>query len=284
MNALTAFSLVSTTPLDSAEALEATLRHIGATRYHSLHPFHKLLHGGKLNKGQVQAWALNRYCYQSAVPRKDAALISRAYDRELRREWTHRILDHDGLPPDEPGGIERWLALTDGLGLDRDYVISRRGALPATVFAVEAYVTFVREQPLTIAVASSLTELFAPKIHKERISGMLENYDFISDDVMQYFKRRLTQAPRDADYALDYVKRNARTPEAQSAALDALRFKCNVLWSQLDALYPEAIHGKSITTRQFLIHLLAHLNYHLGQVDYLRRIATGKGAIDLAVL
>ena len=138
---------------------------------------------------------------------------------------------------EEEGGIERWLVLTDGLGLDRDYVVSMKGALPATVFAVEAYVNFVREKTLVEAVASSLTELFAPKIHKERISGMLENYDFISDDVMQYFKRRLTQAPDDAAFALDYVKRNARTPEAQTAVLDALRFKCNVLWSQLDALY-----------------------------------------------
>jgi len=220
----------------SAEELESRLRDIGARRYHRLHPFHKLLHGGACDKGQVQAWALNRYCYQSAVPRKDAALISRCHDRELRRDWVHRILDHDGCGEEE-GGIERWLALTDGLGLDRDYVISMKGALPATRFAVEAYVNFVREKTLVDAVASSLTELFAPKIHKERISGMLENYDFISDDVMQYFKRRLTQAPRDADYALDYVKRNARTPEAQAAALDALRFKCNVLWSQLDALY-----------------------------------------------
>ena len=109
---------------------EAAIRAVGPERYHDLHPFHHLLHGGKLNKGQVQAWALNRYCYQSAVPRKDAALISRVHDRELRRAWTHRILDHDGLPPDEPGGIERWLVLTDGLGLDRDYVVSRRGALP----------------------------------------------------------------------------------------------------------------------------------------------------------
>ncbi|MCJ7598829.1 MAG: pyrroloquinoline quinone biosynthesis protein C, partial [Methyloceanibacter sp.] len=123
------------------------------------------------------------------------------------------------------------------LGLDRDYVISMKGALPATRFAVEAYVNFVREKTLVEAVASSLTELFAPKIHKERISGMLENYDFISDEVMQYFKRRLTQAPDDAAFALDYVKRNARTPEAQAGVLDALRFKCNVLWSQLDALY-----------------------------------------------
>jgi pyrroloquinoline-quinone synthase len=220
----------------SAEEFEAAIRAVGAERYHDKHPFHKLLHGGKLNKGQVQAWALNRYCYQEAVPRKDAALIARATSRELRREWVHRILDHDGYQ-DEPGGIERWLVLTDGLGLDRDYVVSKQGALPATRFAVEAYVRFVAVEPLTVAVASSLTELFAPKIHRERISGMLENYDFIADDVMAYFKRRLAQAPRDADFAIDYIKRNAKTREEQEACVDAVRFKCNVLWSQLDALH-----------------------------------------------
>jgi len=230
-------------PPMSVADFEAAIRAVGPERYHDLHPFHHMLHGGKLNKGQVQAWALNRYCYQSAVPRKDAALVSRVYDRELRREWTHRILDHDGLPPDEQGGIERWLVLTDGLGLDREYVISRRGALPATIFAVESYVTFVREQPLTIAVASSLTELFAPKIHKERISGMLENYDFIDDKVMAYFKRRLTQAPRDANFALQYVLKNARTRDEQEACIDAVRFKCNVLWVQLDALYHAYVDG-----------------------------------------
>ena len=224
------------TKIMSPEELEQELRAIGAERYHDKHPFHKLLHGGKLNKSQVQAWALNRYCYQSAVPRKDAALMSRCHDRQLRRDWIHRIMDHDGYGEEE-GGIERWLMLTDGLGLDREYVFSRKGALPETIFAVEAYVNFVREKTLVEAVASSLTELFAPKIHKERISGMLENYDFISDKVMAYFKRRLTQAPDDANFALEYVKRNARTPEAQSAALDALRFKCNVLWALLDALH-----------------------------------------------
>jgi pyrroloquinoline-quinone synthase len=204
----------------SPEELEQELRAIGAERYHDKHPFHNLLHGGKLNKGQVQAWALNRYCYQSAVPRKDAALMSRCHDRELRRDWIHRIMDHDGFG-EEQGGIERWLVLTDGLGLDRDYVVSMKGALPETRFAVEAYINFVREKTLVEAVASSLTELFAPKIHKERISGMLESYDFISDDVMTYFKRRLIQAPRDADFALDYVKHNARTPEAQNGVLIA---------------------------------------------------------------
>ncbi len=227
----------------SLEEYEAAIHAVGAERYHDKHPFHHMLHGGKLNKAQVQAWALNRYCYQSAVPRKDAALISRLHDRELRREWMHRIQDHDGMPPDEPGGIERWLVLTDGLGLDRDYVVSRKGALPATKFAVEAYVNFVREQPLTVAIASSLTELFAPKIHKERISGMLENYDFISDDVLAYFKRRLTQAPRDATFALEYIKQNARTREEQEACVEAVRFKCNVLWAQLDALQHAYVEG-----------------------------------------
>lgn len=230
-------------PMSVAE-FEAAIRAVGPERYHDLHPFHHMLHGGKLNKGQVQAWALNRYCYQAAVPRKDAAFVSRVHDRELRREWLHRIHDHDGQPPEEPGGIERWLVLTDGLGLDRDYVISRRGALAATVFAVESYVTFVREQPLTVAVASSLTELFAPKIHKERISGMLENYPgFIDDKVMAYFKRRLTQAPRDSEFALQYVLKNAKTREEQEACVDAVRFKCNVLWVQLDALYNAYVAG-----------------------------------------
>jgi pyrroloquinoline-quinone synthase len=227
----------------SIDELDAAIRAVGAERYHDKHPFHKLLHGGKLNKGQVQAWALNRYCYQSAVPRKDAALISRVHDRELRREWLHRIHDHDGLA-EEPGGIERWLVLTDGLGLSRDYVTSMAGALPATRFAVEAYVRFVVEQPLVVAVASSLTELFAPKIHRERISGMLENYDFIDDKVMAYFKRRLDQAPRDADFALDYVKRHALTRDMQEACVDAVRFKCNVLWVQLDALHHAYVTGQ----------------------------------------
>jgi pyrroloquinoline-quinone synthase len=148
----------------------------------------------------------------------------------------HRILDHDGSG-DEEGGIERWLVLTDGLGLDREYVTSMRGALPATRFAVEAYVNFVRERSLVEAVASSLTELFAPAIHRERIAGMLENYDFIDEKVMAYFRRRLTQATRDADFALDYVKRNATTRELQELCIEAVRFKCNVLWAQLDALH-----------------------------------------------
>ena len=220
----------------STDDFEAAIRAVGVERYHDKHIFHQLLHGGKLNRDQVAAWALNRYCYQEAVPRKDAAFISRVHDRRLRREWIHRIHDHDGLDA-ENGGIERWLVLTDALGFSRDYVQSRRGALPATTFAVEAYVRFVVEQPLVVAVASSLTELFAPSIHRERIAGMLENYDFVDDHVMAYFKRRLAQAPRDSDFALAFVKENALTRAEQEACVAAVQFKCNVLWAQLDALH-----------------------------------------------
>jgi coenzyme PQQ biosynthesis protein C len=224
------------TQLLTPDGLESALRRIGEERYHNLHPFHRLLHGGKLNKGQVQAWALNRYCYQSAIPRKDAALIARADDSDLRRIWRQRLVDHDGDAPGS-GGIVRWLALTEGLGLDRDYVVSMAGALPATRFAVEAYVRFVAERSLLEAVASSLTEMFSPTIISERVSGMLAGYDFISRETLAYFNARLIQAPRDADFALDYVKREARTQEQQRAVMAALEFKCSVLWAQLDALY-----------------------------------------------
>ncbi|MGO9392283.1 pyrroloquinoline-quinone synthase PqqC [Rhodoblastus sp.] len=230
------------TELLTPEEFESAIRAVGAERYHNKHIFHKMLHGGQMNKGQVQAWALNRYCYQDAVPRKDAALMARTDDRELRREWISRIHDHDGLGQ-EPGGIERWLILTDGLGLDRALVMSKKAALPATRFAVEAYVRYVTEQPLTVAVASSLTELFAPGIHRERIAGMLENYSFISDDVMAYFKRRLTQAPKDADFALAYIKQHAKTRAEQDACIEAVKFKCNVLWAQLDALHLAYVQG-----------------------------------------
>ena len=168
--------------------------------------------------------------------------MSRVFDRDLRREWVRRLLDHDGYGEEE-GGIERWLVLTDGLGFSRDYVTSRQGALPITKFAVEAYVRFVREEPLVVAVASSLTELFAPAIHKERIVGMLEHYDFIDDGVMAYFKRRLTQAPKDSDFALGFIKENCRNREEQDACVAAVRFKCDVLWAQLDTLWHSYVEG-----------------------------------------
>jgi coenzyme PQQ biosynthesis protein C len=219
----------------SPEELETGLRDIGARRYHRLHPFHHLLHGGKCSKGQVQAWALNRYYYQAMIPVKDATLIARCDDSDVRREWRSRLVDHDGAEPGD-GGIARWLRLTDGLGLDRDYVMSLRGLLPATRFAVDAYVAFVRDKTLLEAIASSLTELFSPVIIGERMDGMLKNYDFITTETLAYFSARPPQARRDAEYALDYVKRNARTPEQQQAVLAALEFKCSVLWAMLDAL------------------------------------------------
>ncbi len=218
------------------DEFEERIRQIGAERYHSLHPFHKLLHGGKCNHGQVQAWVLNRYCYQSHIPLKDAALMSRTDDRELRREWRKRIEDHDGKDGNE-GGIERWLMLAEGVGLDRAYVVSGAGMLPATRFAVEAYVRFVRERTLLEAIASSLTELFAPKIHQERIAGLLEHYDFANERTIAYFKRRLDEAPKDVKFGLGYVLREARTREQQEQVLAAVRFKTDVLWAQLDALY-----------------------------------------------
>jgi pyrroloquinoline quinone biosynthesis protein D len=217
------------------EQLEAELRAIGVARYHNKHPFHVKMNTGQLNKKQLQAWSLNRYYYQSMIPVKDAVILSRMENADMRRIWRQRIIDHDG-DSDDRGGIARWLALTDGLGLDRDYVLSGRGILPGTRFAVDAYVNFVRTKPIVEAIASSLTEMFSPATIGERVHGMLAHYDFLSPDVLAYFEKRLTQAPRDADFALAYVKREARTPEQQQAALNALSFKCDVLWAQLDAL------------------------------------------------
>ena len=226
------------------DQIEAALRQIGAQRYHNLHPFHKRLHSGGCTIDEVRAWALNRYCYQRIIPIKDATMLARLDSVELRREWRQRIVDHDGEKDDHPeGGLRRWLSLTDGLGFDRAYVESMRGALPATTFACDAYVKYVGTRTELEAVASSLTEMFSPTIISERVSGMLKHYDFISEDVLRYFGYRLSQAPRDADWALNYVKANALTEEDQEAALDALRFKCGMLWTQLDALWHVYVDG-----------------------------------------
>jgi pyrroloquinoline-quinone synthase len=224
------------TDMLSPEELEARLQAIGEERYHIHHPFHRLLHGGKLTRGQVQAWALNRYYYQASIPKKDATVLARLPTPELRREWRRRLVDHDG-DGSAPGGVERWLALTDGLGLDRDYVVSLQGLLPGTRFAVDAYVAFVRDRSVLEAVASSLTEMFSPNIISQRVSGMLKSYDFVSEKTLAYFTPRLTQAPVDVAFALDYVKRVPRTREEQEQVLGALRFKCDLLWAQLDALH-----------------------------------------------
>jgi coenzyme PQQ biosynthesis protein C len=226
----------------SPEAFETALRAIGAERYHNRHRFHRRLHGGECTRGEVQAWALNRYYYQAMIPIKDATVLTRMRDPALRREWRKRIEDHDGAGPGE-GGIERWLRLTDSLGLDREAVTSARLILPATRFSVEAYVEFCRSRTLLEAIASSLTELFSPKIIGERVSGMLRHYDFVSRDTLAYFTARPNQAQRDSDFALDYVKREACSPAEQRAVMDALRFKCDVLWTQLDGLWTAYVEG-----------------------------------------
>jgi len=232
------------------DELEAALRGIGAKRYHRLHPFHELLRGGKCSKGQVQAWALNRYYYQAVIPLKDASLIGRCEDSALRREWRSRLVDHDG-DGEREGGIERWLRLTEGLGLDRAYVTSTRGLLPGTRFAADAYVRFVRERPLLEAVASSLTELFSPAIIGERVAGMLANYDFVTPETLAYFDKRPPQAKRDSDFALEYVRRHATTPEKQAAVTAALEFKCDVLWAMSDALYHAYVAPKHVPPGAF---------------------------------
>jgi coenzyme PQQ biosynthesis protein C len=226
----------------TADKLEAALRQIGAARYHNLHPFHRRLHGGQCSRGEVQAWALNRYFYQAMIPIKDATVLTRMDDPALRREWRQRILDHDGRTEND-GGIARWLALAEGLGLDPAYVVSTQGILPATRFAVEAYVNFCRSRSLLEAVASSLTELFSPQIIGERVAGMLRHYDFVSAETLAYFTARPPQAERDSDFALDYVKRHATTAEQQDQVMRALEFKCDVLWAQLDALWHAYVEG-----------------------------------------
>lgn len=226
----------------SAGDLEAALRQIGAERYHDRHPFHRRLHGGDCSLAEVRAWALNRYLYQSMIPIKDATILSRMDDPTSRRAWRERLVDHDGSD-DTLGGIEKWLRLTDSLGFSRPYVVSARGALPATRFAVEAYVNFCARRPLLEAVASSLTELFSPQIIGERIRGMLTHYPFVSADTLVYFTARPAQAERDSTFALDYVKAHATTAAAQTSVLAALEFKCAVLWSQLDALHAAYVNG-----------------------------------------
>jgi coenzyme PQQ biosynthesis protein C len=224
------------------DELEAALRRIGATRYHNLHRFHRRLHDGRCTLPEVRAWALNRYYYQSMIPIKDATVLTRMDEPGLRREWRKRIEDHDGAD-NSAGGVERWLRLTDSLGLDRPMVVSTRRILPATRFAVDAYVNFCRTRTLLEAIASSLTELFSPQIVGERVSGMLAHYPFVSREALAYFTARPTQAQRDSDFALAYVKARGLTAAEQAAVLAALEFKCDVLWAQLDALWGAYVDG-----------------------------------------
>ena len=221
----------------SRDEFEAELHSIGEAQYHNNHPYHHRMHQGLCSIDEIRAWALNRFCYQRIIPVKDALVMARLDNVEDRREWRQRIVDHDGEIDDHPeGGLRRWLALTTQLGFSKDYVVSMQGALPATQFASNAYLTFVRERTVLEAVASSLTELFSPNIIAERVQGMLQNYDFITEDSLTYFSYRKSQANRDSNWTLDFIDRHASTREEQDRCLNALRFKCSMLWAMLDAL------------------------------------------------
>lgn len=193
------------------------------------------MHEGKLGRGQLQAWALNRYYYQSRIPIKDATILARSEDAEFRRAWRKRIFDHDG-DGTHPGGIEKWLRLVEATGLTREQAERGDGILPAVRYAVDAYVDLVRSGTFLEAVASSLTELFSGKLIALRMDALRKYYPWLSGG-LDYFQGRLTQAPYDAAFALAWVVKHARTPAEQEQALGALRAKCNILWAQLDAIY-----------------------------------------------
>ncbi len=217
------------------EELRARLRAVGEQRYHHQHPFHLLMHEGKLTRGQLQAWVLNRYYYQSRIPIKDAIILSRSDDPGFRRAWRKRVLDHDGdNGPD--GGIERWIRLAEALGLPRERVVNCKEVLPGVRYAVDAYVDLVKNKSLLEAVASSLTELFSRDLIALRMDALRRHYPWLSGG-LDYFEARLDQAPADAQFAFQFVADHAGTYAEQEKAIHALREKCEILWAQLDALY-----------------------------------------------
>jgi len=219
----------------SPEELRAALRQVGAERYHHQHPFHLRMHEGKLSRGQLQAWSLNRYYYQSMIPIKDAIILSRSQDSEFRRAWRKRLVDHDGDATSE-GGIRRWLKLAEGTGLDSERVASGREILPATRYAVNEYLNLVRTRPFLEAVASSLTELFSRDLIALRMGKLRHHYPWLSTS-LDYFEARLHQTPEDIAFTMDYVEQHVKTREDQEKVIQALRDKCDILWAQVDALY-----------------------------------------------
>lgn len=219
------------------DEFEARLR-ARESRYHSHHPYHVAMHAGRLNEAQIRGWVLNRFYYQVNIPLKDAALLANCPDREVRREWIVRVLDHDGRQGDE-GGIEAWLRLAEAVGLSRAEVTSLRHVLPGVRFAVDAYVQFARTRPWQETVTASLTELFAPGIHQSRLDTWPQHYPWIEPQGYAYFRSRLAQARRDVAFALDFTLNHYRTAAEQERALEIVDFKLDVLWCMLDAM---AIH------------------------------------------
>jgi pyrroloquinoline-quinone synthase len=212
-----------------------------AQRYHHRHPFHVRMNEGRLSRRQIRGWVANRFCYQENIPRKDAAIIANCPDRGVRQRWVRRIVDHDGTESGD-GGIDAWLRLAEAVGLTREEVRDHRHLVLGVRFAVDAYVTFARTRPWTEAVASSLTELFAPGLMAERLAAFERCYPWIDPAGLAYFRARLTQAPRDSEHALRVVLEHCQSTEERERAVAALSFKCDVLWSILDAIdqaYPD---------------------------------------------
>jgi len=240
---------VSATNLMSAQELKERLLAIGFERYHHRHPFHELMHNGQLTRGQLQAWALNRYYYQSQIPVKDAIILSRSNDYEFRRAWRKRIVDHDGVDG-VPGGIEKWIRLAEATGIAAERVVTGAEILPGVRYAVDGYLKLVSERSQLEAVASSLTELFSRDLISLRVDKLREHYPWLSSG-LQYFTARLTQAPEDAAFALAWVTAKATTREQQELVIGALQAKCAILWAQLDALYYSYVTPGSIPPGAF---------------------------------
>ena len=225
------------------EEFEAKLRERGRS-YHIHHPFNVMLNSGQATQEQIRGWVANRFYYQIAIPVKDAAVLSNCSDREVRRGWVQRILDHDGFELHGPGGvvlrdeggIEAWLRLAQAVGLAREEVLDLRYVVPAMRFAVDAYVNFARRAPWQEAVCSSLTELFAPEIHKQRLATWPEHYKWIDADGLAYFRNRVSQARRDVDQGLAITLAHFTTRALQERALEVLQFKLDILWAMNDAM------------------------------------------------
>ncbi len=207
-----------------------------STSYYARHPFHQLMHEGRLTAAQLQGWVANRLAYQRAIPRKDAAIISNCPDPEVRREWMQRIVDHDGTAPGS-GGIEMWIRLGVALGVPREEMEDERHVLPGVRFAAEAYVTCCKTRPWIEAVASSLTELFAPDLMRKRIAAFPQHYPWIRAEALEYFQSRLVQAPRDSRQGLRLVQQHCTTVETQRRAFEALAFKLEMLWVMIDTIH-----------------------------------------------
>ena len=231
----------SNDPWSRAE-FEKQLRSLGAY-YHIHHPYHVAMHQGQLTREQIQGWVANRYYYQVRIPNKDGAILANCPDREVRRRWIQRIIDHDGHEGAE-GGIEAWIRLGEAVGLSRDELISQQRVVPGVRFAVDAYVNYARNAPWQHAVCSSLTELFAPTIHRQRLAGWPEQYPWIEPQGLEYFRSRVQQAHRDVEHGLGIVLDYFQSRSQQAQALSILRFKLDVLWSMLDAMYMAYIVGK----------------------------------------